>query len=291
MQRGATEEQVPCSALVLATGQGARDTYRMLFDAGIAMQPKAFAVGVRVEHPQSVVDRAQYGALAGDPRLGAAEYHLAARNGTRGVYTFCMCPGGVVVASSSGPEQVVTNGMSDYARAGENANAAIVVQVGPDDFGSAPLDGVRFCERLEREAFLAGGRSYHAPASRIADFLEKRAPHGFGGVRPTYQPGVVPVSLWDALPPFVAEGVAGGIRAFSGQLRGFDMADGVLTAVESRTSAPVRITRTELGESVSLSGVYPVGEGAGYAGGIVSAAVDGLRAVERIIEKYRVPTL
>lgn len=289
VQCGGTEERIPCAALVLATGQGARDTYRMLLDAGVSMQPKAFAVGVRAEHPQAMIDRVQYGALAGDPRLGAAEYRLTARSGARGVYTFCMCPGGSVVASSSAPQQVVVNGMSDYARDGKNANAAIVVQVGPEDFGMDPLDGVLFCERLERDAFLAGGGNFCAPASRIADYLERRTPRSFGGVQPTYRPGVAPVSLWDCLPEVVAAGVADGIRAFSRSLRGYDLPDGVLTAVESRTSAPVRISRTECGESLSLPGLYPVGEGAGYAGGIVSAAVDGVRAAERIIGKYCVP--
>ena len=289
VQCGGREERVPCAALVLAIGQGARDTYRMLLQAGVAMQPKAFAVGVRVEHPQAMIDRAQYGAFAGDPRLGAAEYRLTARSGSRGVYTFCMCPGGYVVASSSGAQQVVVNGMSDYARDGQNANAAIVVQVGPEDFGSGPLDGVRFCEQLERQAFLAGGGTYAAPASRLEDFLARRTPGGFGSVAPTYRPGVVPADLWTCLPEPVAAGVAAGIRGFAGQLRGFDLPDAVLTAVESRTSAPVRIVRSETGESVSVPGLYPVGEGAGYAGGIVSAAVDGIRAAERIIARFCAP--
>ena len=286
---GGREERIPCAALVLAIGQGARDTYRMLFHAGVAMQPKAFAVGVRVEHPQAMIDRAQYGALVGDPRLGAAEYRLTARSGSRGVYTFCMCPGGYVVASSSGEQQVVVNGMSDYARDGQNANAAIVVQVGPEDFGDGPLDGVRFCERLERQAFSAGGGTYAAPASRIDDFLSHHMPRSFGSVTPTYRPGVMPADLWACLPEPVAAGVAAGIRGFAAQLRGFDLPDGVLTAVESRTSAPVRIMRSATGESVSWPGLYPVGEGAGYAGGIVSAAVDGMRAAERIISRFCTP--
>lgn len=283
------EETVPCSALVLAIGQGARDTYRMLLNRGVQMQPKPFAIGVRVEHPQTLVDRSQYGAYAGDPRLGAAEYRLTARSGDRGVYTFCMCPGGYVVASSSGRGQVVVNGMSNYARDGENANAAIVVQVGQQDFGTDPLAGVRYCEKLERDAFLAGGGDYCAPASRIADFLAHGKPHAFGSVKPTYRPGVRAVDLWECLPEPIARGIANGILDFAEHLRGFDLQDGVLTAVESRTSAPVRINRTEEGESVSLCGLYPVGEGAGYAGGIVSAAVDGLRAAEKLIAKYRAP--
>lgn len=291
VQRGSGVERIPCAALVLAIGQGARDTYRMLAESGVAMQPKPLAVGVRVEHPQSMIDRAQYGAFAGDPRLGAAEYRLSCRSGSgRGVYTFCMCPGGFVVASSSDEGQVVVNGMSNYARDAENANAAVVVQVAPEDFpGTDALSGVRFCEKLEHDAYWAGGGSFYAPAERIADFLAHDSPHGFGGVRPTYRPGVVASSLWDCLPDFVAEGVADGIHRFSQSLRGFDLLDGVLTAVESRTSAPLRILRGESGESLSHAGVYPVGEGAGYAGGIVSAAVDGMRAAERIIGRFRAP--
>lgn len=287
-QRGA-QERLACGALVLAIGQGARDTCRMLHGAGLAMQPKAFAVGCRVEHPQTLIDRAQFGAFAADPRLGAAEYHLSARSGARGVYTFCMCPGGRVVASASGPEQLVVNGMSDYARDAENANAAIIVQVGPEDFGGGALDGLHFCEKLEAAAFRAGGADHTAPASRVEDFLLRRASGAFSGVRPSYLPGVRPVNLRDCLPDFVAQGVADGLTAFARQLPGFDLPDAVLTAVESRTSAPLRILRGADGISVSCDGVYPVGEGAGYAGGIVSAAIDGLRAAERIIARFRAP--
>lgn len=286
LRHGEAEERVSCAALVLAIGQGARDTYRMLYEQGVAMQAKPFAVGVRVEHPQSLIDRVQFGALAGDPRLGAAEYRLTARDGSRGVYTFCMCPGGTVVQTACAQAQSAVNGMSCYARDGENANAAIVVQVGPEDFGKGALDGVAFCERLEREAFLAGGGAYLAPASRVGDFLKRGVPRAFGDVQPTCRPGVVPADLWACLPPFVAAGVCAGLRAFAAQLRGFDLPDAVLTAVESRTSAPLRILRGERMESVSVPGLYPVGEGAGYAGGIVSAGIDGMRAAERIIARY-----
>lgn len=286
---GAAGERIPCAALVLAIGQGARDTYRMLHSLGVAMEPKPFAVGVRVEHPQPLIDRAQFGALAGDPRLGAAEYRLTARAQDRGVYTFCMCPGGVVVQTACAPEQSAVNGMSCYARDGENANAAVVVQVRPEDCGMGALDGVAFCERLERAAFLAGGGGGLAPAERLADFLAHTAPCAFGAVRPTCRPGVAPANLWDCLPPFVAQGVAQGLTAFAAQLRGFDLPDAVLTAVESRTSAPLRIVRGADMESVSHPGLYPVGEGAGYAGGIVSAAIDGLRAAERIIGRFAPP--
>lgn len=280
------ERRVPASAVVLAVGQGARDTVRTLFAEGIAMAPKAFAAGVRVEHPQSMIDRAQFGALAGDPRLGAAEYRLTGKSGGRGVYTFCMCPGGLVVASASERDQIVVNGMSNHARDGENANAAVVVQVFPEDYPDDPLGGLAFAESLERACFRLGGGEGVAPASRFSDFAAHRVPKSMGTIRPTYRPGVRPSDLWSALPAFMASGIADGMRAFGRQLTGFDHPDAVLTAVESRTSAPVRILRDEAGESVSMHGLFPVGEGAGYAGGIVSAAVDGLHAAERIIGKY-----
>jgi len=256
------------------------------------MQAKPFAVGVRVEHPQELIDRSQYGEMAGDPRLGAAEYRLTGKSGERGVYTFCMCPGGRVVASSSDSQQVVVNGMSNYARNEANANSAIVVQVGPGDFiGNDPLCGMRFCEDLEKKAFELGGGDYSAPISRIDDFLKHKKTSRIGSVRPSYLPGTTFASLWDCLPSSVANGIAEGILDFGKKLKGFDLADGILTGVESRTSSPIRILRDELGRSVSHATVYPVGEGAGYAGGIISAAVDGLRAAERIIAKFHPPKL
>lgn len=279
-------ETIPTAACVLATGQAARDTYEVLLHSGLVLQPKPFAVGLRIEHPQELIDGAQFGALAGDIRLGAAEYRMSARAGGRGVYSFCMCPGGQVVAASSGEGEVVTNGMSLRARGGENANAAIVVQVGPEDFGSSPLSGVHFQAMLERRAFLAGGGGYAAPAQRVADFLAGKGETLGGGVRPTYRPGVQAYSLHTLLPEYVTAGIQEGIRAFSRQLKGFDLADAVLTAVESRTSAPVRILRDESGEAANAKGLYPVGEGAGYAGGIVSAAIDGMRAAERIAARF-----
>ena len=283
-QNGRTET-VPCASMVLAIGQGARDTVRMLFDAGIAMAPKAFAVGVRAEHPQTLIDRSQYGEFASHPRLGAAEYRLTGKSGDRGVYTFCMCPGGRVVASASGAEQIVVNGMSDYARDGENANAAVVVQVGPEDFGTDPLAGLRFQERLETDAFRLGGGL--APACRVADFLEHRKTTRFQSVRPTYRPAVEGANLWDCLPAFAAQGMQDGLLSFGAQLKGYDLPDAVLTAVESRTSSPLRILRGTDRQSVSCANLYPVGEGAGYAGGIVSAAVDGWNAAEAIMRRFR----
>lgn len=280
-------ETIPCCAIVLAVGQAARDTYRMLFDMGVEITAKPFAVGVRIEHPQSFIDRAQFGKFAGHPRLGAAEYRMTARSGGRGVYTFCMCPGGFVVASSSSEGEVVTNGMSYAARDGENANSGIIVQINPSDLGGAPFCGVEFQEKLERAAFRLGGGDFSAPAERVADFLEGCDPRPFGGVTPTYRPQAVPRKLRKCLPSAVHKGIAEGLGAFGRMIKGFDMGDAVLTAVESRTSAPVRINRGENGEATRLHGLYPVGEGAGYAGGIVSAAVDGMRAAERLIAVYK----
>lgn len=287
-QNGA-QERIPCAAVVLAIGQGARDTYQMLFDAGVSMVKKPFAVGVRIEHPQALIDTAQFGSLAGNPRLGAASYALTGKSGERGVYTFCMCPGGQVIASASGPDQVVVNGMSNHARDGVNANAAIVVQVHNDDTPPHPLAGMRFQAQLEQKAFLLGGQSGRAPAIRAYDFLHNQKPAPFGGVKPTYRPGVIGSDIRLCLPDFVWRGIQDGLTAFGRQLRGFDLPDAVLTAPETRTSAPVRIERNERMTSVSHDGLYPVGEGAGYAGGIVSAAIDGLRAAEQIIARFAAP--
>ena len=275
------------SACILAPGQGARDTYEMLLAAGLELQAKAFAVGVRIEHPREFIDRAQFGQFAGHPRLGAAEYQLTGRHGQRGVYTFCMCPGGVVVASSSDYGQVVTNGMSYSARDGANSNAAIVVQVDSRDFGSGPLDGMRFQAQLEAEAYRLGGGDFIAPAQRVCDYLSGDKPADFGSVFPTYRPGVAKRDLWRCLPEPVSSGIKEGILQFGKKLKGFDMGDAVLTAVESRTSAPVRIVRDATGQATRLKGLYPAGEGAGYAGGIVSAAVDGMRAAEKIMARFK----
>jgi uncharacterized protein len=253
------------------------------------MAPKAFAVGVRAEHPQHMIDQAQYGALAGNPRLGAAEYRLTAQSGERGVYTFCMCPGGRVIASATTKDEVVVNGMSNFARNAKNANAAIVVQVTPADFPSGALGGVLFQQQMERAAFLAGGGGAVAPASTVGAFLRREQPRSFGGITPSYKPGVAPCDLWRLLPPFVARGIADGLTAFGRQLRGFDGGEAVLTGVETRTSAPLRLLRGENMQSASCTGLYPTGEGAGYAGGIVSAAIDGLKAAEAIITRFAPP--
>jgi len=283
---GETASWEPCAALILAIGHGARDTARMLYEKGVMMAPKAFAIGVRAEHPQSLINQSQYGPLAEHPRLGAAEYRLTAKSGERGVYTFCMCPGGQVVASASGPEQVVVNGMSNFARDGKNANAAVVVQITPDDFGMHPLSGLDYLDRLERDAFLTGGGDGTAPASTVGAFLKGERSKPSGSVEPTYRPGVRYTDLSECLPDFVTAGVRDGLKAFGRQLKGYDMADAVLTAIESRTSSPLRILRDAGMESVSHKGLYPVGEGAGYAGGIVSAAVDGWKAAEAVMRVY-----
>ncbi len=282
-------ERTRCAALVLASGQGARDTYRMLLSRGVSMKKKAFAAGLRIEHPQELIDLAQYGASASSLGLGAASYALTARSGERGVYSFCMCPGGRVIQSASAENEAVVNGMSDYARDGKNANAAIVVQVREEDCPDGALGGVSFCESLERAAFFAGGGDYCAPASRLGDFLENKTPSGFGGVTPSCLPGVRASDFWKLLPPFMAEGIQDGVCAFSRQLKGFDLYDAVLTGVETRTSAPVRIERGADMRSVSHDFLYPVGEGAGYAGGIVSAAIDGLKAAEAIMSRFARP--
>ncbi len=281
------ERKLSCCALILAIGQGARDTYRMLHERGIELQAKPFAVGVRIEHPREMIDQVQFGKWAGNSRLGAAEYHLSEQVNGRGVYTFCMCPGGVVIPSSSGKEQVVTNGMSDFARNAPNSNAAIVAQVFPADFGSGALDGLRFQEKLEKDAFGLGGGNYAAPVCRVGDFLRAKTPQALGSVQPSYKPGVKVCPLERCLPDSIADAIRKGIAAFGRRIRGFDMDDAVITAVESRTSAPVRIVRDLQGEATICKGLYPVGEGAGYAGGIISAAVDGMRAAEKIMASYR----
>lgn len=286
LQSGGTQTWEPCAAVLLAIGHGARDTARMLYDLGVSMAPKAFAIGVRAEHPQSMINTSQYGPMANHPRLGAAEYRLTAKSGERGVYTFCMCPGGQVVASASGPEQVVVNGMSNFARDGVNANAAVVVQITPDDFGSHPLDGLRCLDRLERDAFRLGGADGCAPASTVGAFLRDEVSKPSRSVTPTYRPGVRYTRLSDCLPDFTAVGIREGLRSFGRQLKGYDMEDAILTAVESRTSSPLRILRDESMESISHRRLYPIGEGAGYAGGIVSAAVDGVKAAEAVMRIY-----
>lgn len=279
-------EELPCETAVLALGHSARDTFLTLRRQGIVLQPKPFSVGVRAEHLQQDIDLALYGSRAGTPGLPPGEYALSRREGERGCYSFCMCPGGQVVAAASEPDTVVTNGMSYHARNGKNANAALCVSVGPEDYGSGPLDGVAFQRRLEQAAFALAGDGT-APVQRVDDFLAGRVSRRLGRVEPTYPRGWSFRPLDGALPPFVCELLRRSLPAFGKRLRGYDSPDAILTGVETRTSSPVRILRGEDLYSPSARGLIPCGEGAGYAGGIVSAAVDGIRAAERIFGEYR----
>jgi uncharacterized FAD-dependent dehydrogenase len=279
---------VASEVAILAPGHSARDTYSSLYEKGFTLMPKPFSVGARIEHRQSMIDDAQYGPLAGHPNLGAADYKLSHHGvGGRSTYTFCMCPGGVVVAAASEQGGVVTNGMSYHARAGINANSALLVEVNPEDFGDEhPLAGMRFQRTLEEKAFALGGENYAAPCQLVGDFLAGRTSHSLGRVNPSYRPGITLANLRDCLPPFVIDAMKDGLRAMDKRLMGFASPDAVLTGVETRSSAPVRIVRGEDHMS-SIEGLYPAGEGAGYAGGIVSAAVDGIRVAERVIERFR----
>lgn len=278
------EEEIPACQVILAIGHSARDTVSALYAQGICMEPKAFAVGVRIEHPREWIDRAQYGSAAGHPALGAADYKLVAHLPSgRSVYTFCMCPGGTVIAAASEEGGLVVNGMSEFARDAVNSNSALLVGVSPEDFpDSHPLSGIQLQRRMEQAAFKLGGGQYRAPAQLVGDFMHNRASSGAGEVIPSYRPGVTWCNLNDCLPAFVADSLREAIPRFGRQLRRFDADDAVLTGVESRSSSPVRIVRGLNGES-SLPGLYPCGEGAGYAGGITSAAVDGIRCAEWVL--------
>ena len=272
--------------VILAIGHSARDTFKMLKEKNIAMEQKAFAMGVRIEHLQELINKSQYGSFWNDPNLSAADYKLAVHlsNG-RGVFTFCMCPGGSVVAAASEHGRLVTNGMSEFARDKVNANSALLVGVNPDDFGSDDiLAGVEFQRRLEEMAFNAGGENYHAPVQRVCDFLKKQKSVEIGSVVPSYPVGYTLTNLDICLPEYMTDSLREGIILMDKRLKGFADGDAVLTAVESRSSSPVRILRDENMQSVSLMGLYPCGEGAGYAGGIVSAAVDGIKAAEMILQ-------
>ncbi len=271
---------------VLAVGHSARDLFGKLHTLGVRMISKPFSIGVRIEHPQRMIDRCQYGAFADHPALGAADYKLSVHlPDGRGVYTFCMCPGGSVIASASSPGEIVTNGMSVLARDGENANSAVLVDVRPSDFpDDSPLAGVRFQQRWERAAYSLSG-DWHAPAQLVGDFLRDRASTDCGSVMPSYRPGVIWSDLRQCLPEFAADSLQAALPLFAKQLTAFELPDAVMTGIETRSSSPLRILRDESGQS-SLSGLYPCGEGAGYAGGIVSSAVDGIRIAEKILERY-----
>ena len=283
---GNDRQEFLTDTVLLCVGHSARDTIRTLLDQGVRMEQKPFAMGVRIEHPRTMIDKAQYGAFAGHPALGAASYKLVCHTpDDRGVYTFCMCPGGHVIAAASEPEGVVTNGMSFHARDAENSNAALLVGVRPEDFGSDhPLAGVRLQRSIEEAAFRAAGGGFRAPAQRVEDFLANRPTKAFGQVVPSYRPGVVPADLRAVLPAFITDNLKTGLRAMNSQLSGFAMPDAVLTAPETRSSSPVRLPRTQTGEAENIPGLYPVGEGAGYAGGIVSAAIDGIFAARMALQ-------
>ncbi len=281
--RLASGEQIATRHLILALGHSARDTFAMLVGQGVTVEPKSFSIGVRIEHPQALIDRARFGAAAGHPLLGAADYKLVHHcTNDRSVYSFCMCPGGQVVAAASEPGRVVTNGMSQYSRAERNANSGLVVGITPTDFPPGPLGGVELQRQLEEAAFVAGGSDYSAPAQRVGDFLAGIPSTALGGVEPSYTPGIKLTDLSRCLPEFVVRALREAIPAFERQIKGFAMADALMTGVETRTSSPVRIRRGEDYQSVNTRGLYPAGEGAGYAGGILSAAVDGIRVAEAV---------
>ncbi len=280
----ASGEQLASDHVVLALGHSARDTFRMLQQRQVFLEAKPFSIGFRIEHPQSLIDRARLGKFAGHPKIGAADYKLVhhARNG-RAVYSFCMCPGGTVVAATSEEQRVVTNGMSQYSRNERNANAGIVVGITPADYPGDALAGIELQDRLEAQAYVLGGSNYEAPAQRVGDFLARRASTAAGAVEPSYKPGVRWGALDAALPDYAIDAIREAIPMFDRQIRGFAMPDAVLTAVETRTSSPLRITRGENLQSLNVKGLYPAGEGAGYAGGILSAGVDGIRIAEAVI--------
>jgi uncharacterized FAD-dependent dehydrogenase len=291
----ASGEQIRSDHVVLALGHSARDTFTMLHERGVYMEAKPFSIGYRIEHPQSLVDKARFGPNAGNPILGAADYKLVhhASNG-RAVYSFCMCPGGTVVAATSEPNRVVTNGMSQYSRNERNANAGIVVGISPQDYRQdgkldgpvSPLDGMAFQRIWESRAYELGGGGYMAPGSLVGDFIKRQSSQAFGSVEPSYKPGVTLTDLAQkgngSLPEYCLDAIREALPAFEKQIKGFSMPDAVLTGVETRTSSPLRITRDRSYQNLSVKGLYPAGEGAGYAGGIMSAGVDGIEVAEAL---------
>ena len=286
IEKGARRE-FRTDTVLLCIGHSARDTVQQLFNQGVRMAQKPFAMGVRIEHPREMIDRSQYGSFAGHPALGAASYKLVCHTpDERGVYTFCMCPGGYVIAAASQPEGVVVNGMSMHARDAANSNAALLVGVRPDDFGDDhPLAGFLLQRQIEKAAFAAAEGRFRAPAQRVEDFLAARKSISFGDVVPSYRPGVTPADLHTVLPAFITDNLKVGLKSMNAQLPGFAMPDAVLTGPETRSSSPVRMLRSPTGEAEDISGLFPVGEGAGYSGGIVSSAVDGIVAARRSIDR------
>jgi len=284
----ASGETLRADHVILAVGHSARDTFEMLHARGVYLEAKPFSIGFRIEHPQSLIDQCRFGPQAGHPLLGAADYKLVhhCRNG-RSVYSFCMCPGGTVVAAASEPGRVVTNGMSQYSRNERNANSAIVVGISPEDYapyleGGGPLAGIALQRHWESRAYESGGGNYDAPGQRVGDFLQQRPSSALGNVQPSYTPGVRLGDLSQSLPDYAIEAIREALPAFDKQIKGFAMADALLTGVETRTSSPLRIKRGEDCQSINTRGLYPAGEGAGYAGGILSAAVDGIKIAEAV---------
>ncbi len=276
--------RIATNHVVLAIGHSSRDTFQMLQDRGVYIEAKPFSVGFRIEHPQSIIDVARFGKCAGNEILGAADYKLVhhASNG-RDVYSFCMCPGGTVVAATSEENRVVTNGMSQYSRAERNANAGIVVGITAADYPGGPLEGITFQRKWESAAFVAGGGTYAAPTQRVGDFIAGKPSTHLGDVIPSYKPSVTPTDLSSCLPDYAIAAIREAIPAFGRQIKGYDMADAVLTGVETRTSSPIRIKRDdETMQSLNTKGLFPAGEGAGYAGGILSAGVDGIKIAEAV---------
>lgn len=283
------KDTIETNVVILAIGHSARDTYEMLYENGIKIIQKPFAIGARIEHPQILINKSQYKEFYNHKRLGAADYKLIEHTSNgRTAYTFCMCPGGTVIASASQEGEVVTNGMSEHARDKQNANSAFLVNVKPSDFGSDhPLAGIEFQRKYEKLAYEIGGRNYNAPVQLVGDFLQDKISTELGTVEPSYKPGYTFANLKDCLPEFVCETMKEALPKLDKKLNGFSMYDAVLTGVETRSSAPIRIVRDEETlESVSIEKLYPCGEGAGYAGGIVTAAVDGIKCAEKIIENY-----
>jgi len=283
-------EEIACDSLILAPGHSSRDTYEMLYEKGIFMSSKPFAVGVRIEHPQNMINENQYGKYASHERLKAADYKLTYTSGKSGraVYSFCMCPGGEVVAAASEQGYLVINGMSKYKRDKANANSAIVVSVGPKDFSADhPLAGIEFQRHYEALAYAAGGANFNAPVQLVGDFLKGKISSAIGSVKPSHTPGYNFADLTTCLPSFATDALKEALPKFEYKINGFAMEDAILTGIETRTSAPVRIDRNDKLQSISLEGLYPAGEGAGYAGGIISAAVDGLKVAENIMKEWK----
>lgn len=276
-------EVIHAKHVALAIGHSARDTFKMLFDKKVYIEAKPFSIGFRIEHPQSAIDEARFGKNAGNEILGAADYKLVHHcdNG-RSVYSFCMCPGGTVVAATSEEGRVVTNGMSQYSRNERNANSAIVVGISPEDYPGSPLAGIDFQRALESQAYVLGGSNYNAPGQLVGDFIAKRPSREFGSVQPSYKPGVTLGELDASLPAYAIDAIREALPAFNKQIRGYAMQDAVLTGVETRTSSPIRIKRGDDFQSINTQGLYPAGEGAGYAGGILSAGVDGIKVAEAV---------